>query len=224
MAICTPPATVAAAAPASGVGGAFSGYNYGVSGYQTNGLPNVQTAAGYFANTDPSTTLVEAWSATNTHYKIWQNTVGTVSTCVPDLNGNPVTLHAAESPEFYFQDYGQGRLTNGRAHITIDPILAKNVTISERHPLRVFIQLEGDCNGVYVTNKTETGFDVIELNGGSSNVAFQWSITCNVADAQIGNRTSRFADLRFEPGPVDELRKLDNSSAKPTPAIGLQRN
>jgi hypothetical protein len=215
---------VAAAAPASGDGGAFSGFNYGVSGYQTNGAISTQTAAGYFANTDPSTTLVEAWSAANTHYKIWQSTVGTVATCVPDVNGNAVTLHAPETPEFYFQDYGQAQLSNGHAHINIDPILAKNVTINERHPLRVFVQLEGDCNGVYVTNKTSTGFDVVELNSGASNVSFQWNITCNVADAQIGNRLSRFADIRFEPGPVNDMKPLNRDvQAQARPVIGLQK-
>ncbi len=214
---------VAGAAPTSGVGGAFSGFNYGVSGYQTNGAPSTQTAAGYFANTDPSTTLVEAWSVANTHYKIWQNTAGTVATCVPDLNGNAVTLHAPETPEFYFQDYGQAQLSNGRAHISIDPILAKNVTINELHPLRVFVQLEGDCNGVYVTNKTATGFDVVELNNGTSNVAFQWSIICNVADAQIGSRTSRFADLRFEPGPVSDMQPLRDTQPQSRAVMGLQK-
>jgi hypothetical protein len=194
------------AGPTGGGGGAFTGYNYGVSGVQTNITPNVQTAAGYFVGS--ATTLVEAFSISNVHYKIWGSNVGTVSTAVPDLNGNSATLHAPETPEFYFQDYGQGQLVNGRAHITIDPILAKNVTINEKHPLRVFVQLEGDCKGVFVTNKTATGFDVVELSGGNSNTPFQWSITCNVADAMVGNRLSKFADLRFEPGPIEMIQPL----------------
>lgn len=198
-------------APLSGCGGAFIGNEYGLSGYQA--ALSGQTAGGYFVAGDGaggawSTTLVEAFSAGGTHYKIWQDQVGTISTCVPDLDGNPVTLHAPETPEFYFQDYGQGQLVNGRAHIDIDPILAKNVVINEKHPLRVFIQLEGDCKGVYVTNKTKTGFDVVELDGGTSEVPFQWSITCNVADAMVGKRLSRFADLRFEPGPAVNLARL----------------
>ena len=61
---------------------------------------------------------------------------------------------------------------------------------------------------MYVTNKTTTGFDVAELNGGTSNTAFQWSITCNVADAKVGNRISPFADLRFEPGPITDLKTI----------------
>lgn len=204
---------VQGAAPPNGAGGAFFGYIYGISALQTDLSPNTQQAAGYFINGNTnqvanSTTLVEAWSATNTHYKIWQNTLGAVSASVPDLNGNAVTLHAPETPEFYFQDYGQAQLVNGRAHIDIDPILAKNVTINAKHPLRVFVQLEGDCKGVFVTNKTATGFDVVELGGGTSNTTFQWSITCNVADAQIGDRVSKFADLRFEKGPSGELKGL----------------
>ena len=89
--------------------------------------------------------------------------------------------------------------------------------------LRVFVQLEGDCNGVYVTNKTATGFDVVELNNGSSNVSFQWSITANVADAQIGSRTSRFADLRFEPGPVSDMQPLRDAQSQARPVMGLQK-
>lgn len=204
---------VQGAAPPQGAGGAFFGYDYGVSALQTDLNPNTQTAAGYFINGNTngsasSTTLVEAWSASNVHYKIWQSNTGTVSTCVPDLNGKPATLHAIETPEFYFQDFGQAQLVNGRAHITIDPILAKNITISDKHPLRVFVQLEGDCKGVYVTNKTATGFDVVELNGGNSNVTFQWSITCNVADIMIGDRMAKFADIRFEEGPQQNLQNV----------------
>jgi len=213
-------------APTQGTGGAFIGNSYGVSGYQftTTG----QTAAGYFISGDgaggaTSTTLVEAFSNVGTHYKIWQNIIGTVATSVPDLNGKPATLHAIETPEFYFQDFGQGKLVNGRTHIDIDPILAKNVTISEKHPLRVFIQLEGDCKGVYVTNKTATGFDVVELSGGTSSVDFQWSITCNVADAKIGSRISKFSDLRFEPGPINETKALREENTQTTPALPVQK-
>jgi hypothetical protein len=205
---------VQGAAPTIGAGGAFFGYDYGVSALQTDLSENTQTAAGYFINGNTggvatSTTLVEAWSAANTHYKIWNDQVGAVSTSVPDLNGNPATLHATETPEFYFQDYGQGQLINGKTHIEIDPILVKNVTINEKHPLRVFVQLEGDCKGVYVTNKTAHGFDVVELNGGTSNTSFQWSITCNVADAMVGTRVSKFADIRFEAGPKRDLNTLE---------------
>ena len=98
--------------------------------------------------------------------------VGTVNTTVEDVNGNLVVLSCPEAPENLFQDYGQAQLVNGKAHINIDPTFAKNITVNEKHPLRVFVQLEGDCKGVYVENKTRNGFDVVELAGGNSNVKF----------------------------------------------------
>jgi hypothetical protein len=47
-------------------------------------------------------------------------------------------------------------------------------SLNSNQAVRVFIQLEGDCKGVYVTNITSTGFDVVELNNGNSNIQFFW--------------------------------------------------
>ncbi|MGB4004502.1 MAG: hypothetical protein WBK81_07710, partial [Bacteroidales bacterium] len=105
-------------------------------------------------------------------------------------------------------------------HIELDPDFAKNVTINEKHPLRVFIQLEDDCQGVYVTNKTKTGFDVIELNGGSSNARFMWSVTANRADSydENGNIISKYADVRFgpAPGPLESIEAKEEKVNKET--------
>jgi hypothetical protein len=38
------------------------------------------------------------------------------------------------------------------------------------------IQLEGDCNGVFISKKTREGFEVRELQKGKSNVSFSWRI------------------------------------------------
>lgn len=126
---------------------------------------------------------------------------GAVATVVKDLEGNEVTMFCPESPEVLFQDFGQAQLVNGSAAIELDPIFVKNVTINEKHPLRVIIQLEGDCNGVFVTNKTATGFEVKELNGGTSNVSFTYFVTANRADRiEDGVLLSKFEDVRFLKG------------------------
>jgi len=93
-------------------------------------------------------------------------------------NGTAVRLYAEESAESWFSDYGQGRLSDGQAHIELDPLFLQTVTIDAGHPMKVFVQVEGDCNGVYVTNKTSTGFDVAELQGGGSNVPFSYRVVC----------------------------------------------
>ncbi len=121
-----------------------------------------------------------------------------------------VLLSAPEAPENLFQDYGSGQLVNGHASITLDPILSKNILVNEEHPLRVFVQLRGDCNGVYVANETPTGFEVVELMGGSSNAKFNWSVTANRANVTHSDGVVwNFAEERFPHtvGPQSVIRK-----------------
>ncbi len=182
----------------NGSGGAFTGSTIGVYGKATKSGDG--TFGGYFTHGGSAYAYVGGiYNSTN--YKI--NGSGTVSTIVKNTAGERVNLYCPEAPEIYFQDYGEGQLVNGKAHIELDPDFVKNVIINEKHPLRVFIQLEDDCYGVYVTNKTKTGFDVIELNGGSSNAKFVWTVTANRADEvdENGNIISKYADVRFGPAP-----------------------
>jgi len=81
----------------------------------------------------------------------------------------------------------------------IDPVFSNNIISTDEHPIKVFIQLEGDCNGVYVTNKTVTGFDVIELKNGTSNVGFSYSIVANRKDIlnKDGTVSSKHVGVRF---------------------------
>ncbi len=104
-------------------------------------------------------------------------------------------------------------LKNGFAHIELDPILVKNITVNDKHQLRVFIQLEDNekCKGVIVKNKTANGFDVVELDGGNSSTPFMFQITANRADQQMEKgRTAHYADLRFP----DAAKHLEEQSMK----------
>ena len=191
----------------NGSGGAFTGLTTGVYAFYSNGPGQ----AIYTSDNLGNIVRVNYYSGT-TQYKIFGNGTMPVSCSVKDEQGNMRIMHAPETPEFYFEDYGEGKLANGKTHIVLDPVFAKNVVISQKHPLRVFIQLEGDCNGVFVTNKTQNGFDVIELSSGKSNTNFQWHIVCNVADAELGNgRISHNADLRLEKAPVEQLKHGANA-------------
>ncbi len=183
----------------AGSGGAFKGLLTGVYAYNTS----LGISEAIYSNNGGSICRFNHWNGT-TQYKALSTGAMSVSCSVPDDNGDYKVLHCPETPEFYFMDYGEGKLVNGVAHITLDPILAKNVTINDKHPLRVYIQLEGDCNGVYVTNKTAMGFDVVELQHGTSNSPFQWNVVCNVADVVLpSGKIAKNADLRFEPAPKD---------------------
>jgi hypothetical protein len=54
--------------------------------------------------------------------------------------------------------------------------------------MKVFVQLEGDCKGVYVTKST-TGFDAKELQNGTSSVAFSYRVVA---------KRKGFEDVRLE--------------------------
>lgn len=176
-------------------------HNY-YGGYFTGGVGTSQSYAYVGVR---STSNVTGPSGTN--YKIIGN--GSVSTLVDDSAGNKRVLFAPEAPEILFEDYGVGKLQNGSVYIEIDPLFAKSIHVSEKHPLKVFIQLEGECNGVFVTEKTASGFLVKELNGGTSNTPFSYHIVANRADdiASDGSIASKHVGLRFPigPGPAEMM-------------------
>jgi hypothetical protein len=146
-----------------GGGGSFAGRAIGVAGYKMGSLTNGQ-GGGYFTGDatggNPLTITHYAYVAYRTggtNYKI--TGTGSVSTIVDGLNGRQDrrNMFAPEMPEIHFMDVGQGQLQEGRAYIQLDPIFAKNIVVNEQHPLRVLIQLEDECNGVRVTNKSQHG-------------------------------------------------------------------
>jgi hypothetical protein len=218
--------------PARGAGVTGTGKQYGVIGFATNVTNTNPTnnnasagangaSGGYFEVQNAGGTA-QTWA----YVGVRDNTSalrkiigpGTVNTIVKDLHGELVALSAPEAPENLFQDYGEGKLVQGRGHVELDPILARNIVVNEAHPLRVFIQLEGDCKGVYVANKTGTGFDVMELDGGRSDVPFTWCVVANRADEVLPDGTvSRYSAERFPvaPGPVEKEKQELGQSAKP---------
>jgi hypothetical protein len=168
---------------------------FGVTGFASTSVNN--TWGGYFTN-GVDYAYVGGKTAGGVSRKI--EGTGTVNTTVKDVNEKLVVLSAPEAPENLFQDFGQGKLVNGKVHVVIDPIFSKNIVVNENHPLRVFVQLKGDCNGVFVTNETATGFDVVELKNGTSNISFSYFITANRADELLSDGTiSRYSEERFAP-------------------------
>lgn len=198
----------------SGSGGAFTGTICGVYGYATKGSGN--RYGGYFASGGGRYAYVGG-RYNGTYRKIVGN--GSVSTIVKNTKGEIVTLTCPEAPETVFQDFGIGQLIDGKTHITIDPDLAINLNISKKHPLKVYITPEGDCNGVYVTNKSANGFDVVELQGGKSNIQFSWQIVATRANEvyQLRDGSTETSDYskRFQPAPPP----LEDPNSPPKSAV-----
>ena len=88
-------------------------------------------------------------------------------------------MYAIESPEVWFEDFGEGRLENGTAVVSIDPQFAEAADLESYH---VYLTPLGDCQGLYVSNKTATSFEVHELGSGSADVAFDYRIVAHRAN------------------------------------------
>ncbi|MFN3875253.1 MAG: hypothetical protein ACK4L7_05000, partial [Flavobacteriales bacterium] len=113
---------------------------------------------------------------------------GTKTASVGTSRGNQL-LYAMESPEVWFEDIGSGQLNEGEAWVELDPLFLETILIDDDHPLHVFVQPRGDCNGVFV-EPGRTGFKVKELNGGRSSAAFSYRVMAkrlHYQDHRFGN-------------------------------------
>jgi hypothetical protein len=82
---------------------------------------------------------------------------GAKSAAVPFPDGSHRQLYCLESPESWFEDFGFGGLTDGRAYIQLDRDFATAANTDDYH---VFITEYDDNNGLFATNRTNTGFEV----------------------------------------------------------------
>jgi hypothetical protein len=82
-------------------------------------------------------------------------------------------VYAMESPGNWFEDFGSAKLSGGEAAVTIEPVFAQTVGLSEGY--HVFLTPLGDC-ALYVAEKNEKGFVVKAVGGAASDVAFDYRI------------------------------------------------
>jgi hypothetical protein len=104
---------------------------------------------------------------------------GTKSAVVEATDGKGhMTLYCMESPECWFEDFGSAKLHNGKVLVAIDPEFAQTIELGSYH---VFLQPEGECNGLSVREKGKKGFVVHELGKGTSDVEFSYRIVAKRA-------------------------------------------
>jgi hypothetical protein len=113
-----------------------------------------------------------------------------------------------ESPEHWFEDFGAAKLKRGRATVKLDADFAKVIKRGDYH---VFLTPRGDCRGLYVRSQGGASFEVRELAGGKSSVAFSYRIVGRRKDI---TRHRRFAkiDTRL-PLPVRGRRRAPTRRA-----------
>ena len=94
----------------------------------------------------------------------------------------------------------------------LDADFAKVVKLNE---YRVFLTPEGDCQGLYV-RKRGTSFEVRELQGGTSNVAFSYRIVARRKDIKAHTRFAKI-DTRL-PIPTGKARAARGQQAARLPS------
>jgi hypothetical protein len=84
------------------------------------------------------------------------------------------TLYSREGAEIKFIDEGEAQLINGTARVSLEAIFKETI---ETDSYLVQLTPLGDCNGLYVSERTPDYFVVKELKNGESNVKFMWQIS-----------------------------------------------
>jgi hypothetical protein len=200
----------------SGLGGSFTGSVNALAAFKQGNITSGEYAGYFIAGSIPNTGVAVAGRTGGTNYKIIDlvGFGGSVSTDVWGLQGRKDAriMFCPEAPEIVFNEFGTGQLINGKAIVNFDPIFSRNIVVNENHPLRVFIQLEDECNGVVVKNKSKNGFEVIEMNGGKSNAKFTWFVIANRADyidPDTGELISKHEGVRFPLAPkAHEIKQI----------------
>jgi hypothetical protein len=196
--------------------------------------------AGYFLNNSPFATVSAENDATASGSLVFETSGPGNNTCTIDIdatltcNGQiinvvkadggarKVSLYAMQSAENWFEDAGSGQLASGSAHITLDSTFAQTVNTGVEY--HVFLTPKGDCEGLYVTNETPQGFEVHELRGGHSGIAFDYRIMAKRAgyeNLRLADVTERYQKLKQQQQlrreRMAQLRAARAVSALPVP-------
>jgi hypothetical protein len=197
--------------------------NYGVGGFADDGI------AGIFSNNSSSgfgTLLATALSSSSYPFTALNAETGgycevdnlgsllctgTTNAVAPlDGGARRVALSAIQSPKNWFEDFGSAQLSSGSAVVAIDPDFAQTVNTATDY--MVIPVPNGDCKGLYVTNKTPKSFTVRELGGGTSSIRFDYRIVV----LRKNYENVRFADQTNDAVPGKETLR-HGQKGKPVP-------
>jgi hypothetical protein len=149
---------------------------------------------------------------------------GSKSAVVPvDGGSRKVALYAVEAPENWFEDYGSGQLSNGSVRIDLESTFAQ--TVNTDLDYHVFLTPNGDCKGLYVSQKSPTSFEVHELGSGTSSVAFDYRIIAkrkNYENIRLADFTKQFKSPEQQRAAMRQHRHAPVPSTS-NPAAALEQ-
>jgi hypothetical protein len=127
--------------------------------------------------------------------------MGAKNVAVPFADGSHRRLYCMESPECWFEDFGEAKLVRGKAQIKLPSDFAAVIDVDSYH---VFLAPYGRSNGLYVSKRTRQGFAVEEQGDGKSSLSFSFRIV----GKRKGFKAERFARVKVSKE-LPTLPKLD---------------
>jgi|SRR4051794_21702405 hypothetical protein len=121
---------------------------------------------------------------------------GPKSAVVAHPDGTHRQLYCMESPESWFEDFGRAQLSEGSVRVSLEEGFAALVDTETCH---VFLTAEGECMGLYVSERSQQDFEVREQSGGTSSVSFSYRIAARRADISV----ERLAAVETPTGPPE---------------------
>jgi hypothetical protein len=154
-----------------------AGLNFGV--YGTSPSIYARAVEGSATATSGTTFGVFGITASPDGYGVYYSGgfggVGPMRSIVRTTRG-PTGLDVMTAAGNWVEDFGEARLSDGKAHVDLDPLFLETVSVDATHPMHVFVQLhDPGCRGVAVARGT-TGFEVIELDKGRSGGTFSYRV------------------------------------------------
>lgn len=140
-------------------------FNVTIDGKDKRILTRLKTAALFPAQTS----LTDTIRTTNLVVLGNISLKGVLFSEVEDTFG-PRKLYGIESTSLRYVDEGFARLVNGKANVSINPVLRELIS-----SYNVFLSAEGLTKGIYVAEKTNSYFVVKSVNA-NSNVGFSWML------------------------------------------------
>ena len=102
---------------------------------------------------------------------------------MPFPDGSYRSLYCAESPEPWFEDFGEARTRRGIARVRV-----RNDFLNAIDPAgyQVFVTPYGDSQGLYVAERTAEAFTVRECNAGRSSISFGYRLVAKPRNMKAG--------------------------------------
>jgi hypothetical protein len=171
------------ASSTAGSGWGVYGQSYSTDGIGVSGVANASTgfALGVYGMTNST-------GGYGVYYVGGLAGTGTKSAIVDTQDYGWRTLYAMESPQNWFEDFGQATLTAGEVVVPIDPIFAQTVNL--QRPYHVFLTPQDGFCSLYVTDKSSSSFTVRALEGAGCEIAFDYRIIAPRRD---------YEDMRLKP-------------------------